>query len=118
MAGISNTGWIMFIFDIVLPVAVALTYYSQSRPKAKPNRWAGIRIRVVASSPEVWRAAVGEGEPRLLLRGSGDLPAHAQVVASGARREHSLLRLSHPVRVQRPACLHGGEKNGRFPESP
>lgn len=56
MAGISNTGWIMFIFDIVLPVAVALTYYSQSRPKAKPNRWAGIRIRVVASSPEVWRA--------------------------------------------------------------
>ena len=57
MAGISNTGWIMFIFDIVLPVAVALTYYSQSRPKAKPNRWAGIRIRVVASSPEVWRAA-------------------------------------------------------------
>ena len=57
MTGISSTGWIMFILDIVLPVAAALTYYSQSRPRAKPNRWAGIRIRVVASSPEVWRAA-------------------------------------------------------------
>ncbi|WP_259340973.1 SdpI family protein [Propionibacterium australiense] len=34
-----------------------VTYCAQSRPNAKPNRWAGIRIRVVASSPEVWRAA-------------------------------------------------------------
>ena len=56
MTGISNTGWIMFIGDIVLPLTIALTYYSQSRPTSKPNSWAGIRIRVVASSPEVWRA--------------------------------------------------------------
>lgn len=57
MTGISSTGWIMFMLDMVLPVAAVLTYYAQSRPRAKPNRWAGIRIRVVASSPEVWRAA-------------------------------------------------------------
>lgn len=57
MTDISSTGWIMFISDIVLPLTIALTYYSQSRPTSKPNSWAGIRIRVVASSPEVWRAA-------------------------------------------------------------
>jgi len=47
----------MFIGAIFLPLAVFVTYYSQCRPNAKPNQWAGIRIRVVASSPEVWRAA-------------------------------------------------------------
>ena len=57
MSGITATGWWMFIFAITMPVAAALAYYSQSRPKAKPNHWVGIRIRVVASSPEVWRAA-------------------------------------------------------------
>lgn len=56
MTGISSTGWIMFILDMVLPVAAVLTYYAQSRPGAQPNRWAGIRFMVVASSPEVWRA--------------------------------------------------------------
>lgn len=57
MSGITTTGWIMFIGAIFLPLAVFVTYYSQCRPNAKPNQWAGIRIRVVASSPEVWRAA-------------------------------------------------------------
>lgn len=57
MSGITTTGWVMFILAITMPVAAVLTYYAQSRPNAKPNQWAGIRIRVVASSPEVWRAA-------------------------------------------------------------
>jgi len=57
MSGITTTGWVMFILAITMPVTAVLTYYAQSRPNAKPNHWAGIRIRVVASSPEVWRAA-------------------------------------------------------------
>ena len=57
MSDITSTGWIMFAANIILPVAVFLSYYFQVRPGGRPNRWAGIRIRVVASSPEVWRAA-------------------------------------------------------------
>ena len=57
MSDVTSTGWIMFAANIILPVAVFLSYYFQVRPGGRPNRWAGIRIRVVASSPEVWRAA-------------------------------------------------------------
>ena len=56
MSDVTSTGWIMFAANIILPVAVFLSYYFQVRPGGRPNRWAGIRIRVVASSPEVWRA--------------------------------------------------------------
>ena len=57
MSDITSTGWIMFAANIILPVAVFLSYYFQVRPGGGPNRWAGVRIGAVADSPEVWRAA-------------------------------------------------------------
>ena len=57
MSDVTSTGWIMFAANIILPVAVFLSYYFQVRPGGGPNRWAGVRIGAVADSPEVWRAA-------------------------------------------------------------
>ncbi|MBE6477861.1 MAG: hypothetical protein E7Z97_07320 [Propionibacteriaceae bacterium] len=57
MNEISITAWVMFGLNIVTPVSVAVTSLIQSRPKAKPTHWAGIRVAATMSSPAAWRAA-------------------------------------------------------------
>lgn len=57
MTGISITAWVMFGLNIVTPVSVAVTSLFQSRPKAKPTHWAGIRVAATMRSPAAWRAA-------------------------------------------------------------
>lgn len=57
MNEISITAWVMFGLNIVTPVSVAATSLFQSRPKAKPTHWAGIRVMATMSSPAAWRAA-------------------------------------------------------------
>lgn len=57
MNEISITAWVMFGPNIVTPVSVAVTSLIQSRPKAKPTHWTGIRVAATMSSPVAWRAA-------------------------------------------------------------
>lgn len=57
MTGIPITAWVMFWCNIVTSVSVAVTSRFQSRPKAEPTHWAGIRVGTTMKSSEAWRAA-------------------------------------------------------------
>ena len=57
MNGISITAWVIFWANIVATLSVAATSRFQSRPKAEPTHWAGIRVGATMKSSEAWRAA-------------------------------------------------------------
>lgn len=110
MNGISITAWVIFWANIVATLSVAATSRFQSRPKAEPTHWAGIRVGATMKSSEAWRAAhpaafrwsrldvigvCGAALICLLL-----LPARWLAWRSALRLLHRLARTQHMARRQ------------------